>query len=322
VILGGAATPERRKSIYDQEIRPNEKKLIWYSLRDKLPEISPPDAASDARPPRAREKAPQTMVSGKTDDAQPSQLIWSPAPEVAAPKATPLPNVIAVAPPPKLVRPFVAPPIEPPPVRPAPVLPEAPRVASASVPNVAMPVPGAGAKPQPRAFTPPPDARMQRQAALQLPEAPTTSAVVEPNALPFSGAGPKPQPRAFVAPASARPAPGAPVALPAAPDLANAAAPAANLAKVPRAFLAPPSRPAPTGQAPGISAEAPTVAGSPAVSAEATMAIVGLNPAKTTDLPPPPGSRAANFSAGPVPRPEGGAGGSSITMVNVPGLIV
>ncbi len=116
VILGGAATPERRKSIYDQEIRPNEKKLIWYSLRDKLPEISPPDAASDARPPRAREKAPQTMVSGKTDDAQPSQLIWSPAPEVAAPKATPLPNVIAVAPPPKLVRPFVAPPIEPPPV--------------------------------------------------------------------------------------------------------------------------------------------------------------------------------------------------------------
>jgi protein TonB len=47
-----------------------------------------------------------------------------------------------------------------------------------------------------------------------------------------------------------------------------------------------------------------------------------LNPAKTTDLPAPPASRAANFSAGPELRTEGGAGGGSITLLNVPGLIV
>jgi TonB family protein len=55
---------------------------------------------------------------------------------------------------------------------------------------------------------------------------------------------------------------------------------------------------------------------------EATLAIVGLNPASTTEVPAPPGSRTANFSAGPEIRKEGGAGGSSLTLLNVPGLIV
>ena len=62
-----------------------------------------------ARPARARVKAPQTMVAGARDDAKAATLIWAPEPEVAAPKAMPLPNVVAVAAP-KVVRPFVAPP--------------------------------------------------------------------------------------------------------------------------------------------------------------------------------------------------------------------
>uniref|UniRef100_Q02AZ3 TonB family protein n=1 Tax=Solibacter usitatus (strain Ellin6076) TaxID=234267 RepID=Q02AZ3_SOLUE len=326
VILGGSAGPaERPKSIYDQEIRPNEKKIIWYSLRDKLPEISPADASADARAPRALHKAPQIMVAGKKDDAQPAQLIWTPIPEVATPKTEPLPNVVAVAPPPKLIRPFVAPPAAPPPAPAAPVLPDAPKVAAAAVPNTAAPVPGAGAKPQPRAFAPPPDVRLQRQAAILLPEAPVTAMVVEPNALPFSGAGPKPRPRDFVPPAATRPgtAASAALALPAIPEVANMAAPSSGgLGKVPKAFIPPPSRPAPSGQAPGISAETPSVAGTAAVPAETTLAIVGLNPARTTEVPPPPGSRAASFSAGPELRVNGGAGGGSPTMVNVPGLIV
>jgi TonB family protein len=321
VVLGGTpGPPEKPKSIYDQEIRPHENKIIWYSLREKLPEISPPQAAN-ADPPRASKQAPQTMVAGKRDDPRPDQLIYTPEPEVATPRPVPLPNVIAVAPPPKLVRPFVAPPVEPPPATPAPVLPDAPRV-TAATPNVALPLPGIGAKPQPRAFTPPPDVRLQRQAALQLPEAPTLSAaVIEPDALPFSGAGPKPQPRAFVPPAGAKPKQGA-VALPAAPEVSTATVSDSALSKVPRAFLPPPNRPAPVGQSPGVSTEAPVLPPTAGVPAETTLAIVGLNPARTTDVPPPPGSRAANFSAGPELKKEGGAGGNSITLLNVPGLVV
>src|ERR1700730_5170678 len=93
VILGGTDRPQpRAQSIYDQEIRPNEKKIVWYSLQEKLPEIGPADTQRDARLPRARVKAPQAMVAGARDDGRPAPLIWAPEPEVAAPKALPLPN--------------------------------------------------------------------------------------------------------------------------------------------------------------------------------------------------------------------------------------
>jgi TonB family protein len=56
--------------------------------------------------------------------------------------------------------------------------------------------------------------------------------------------------------------------------------------------------------------------------AEASLAIVGLNPAKTTQVPALPGSRPAGFSAGPEVRAEGGTGSNGIALVNVPGLVV
>src|SRR5260370_32686442 len=109
VVLGGAGPSQpRAQSIYDQEIRPHEKKSVWYSLREKLPEIAPVDTKPDTRPARARVKAPQTMVAGARDDAKAATLIWAPEPEVVAPKAMPLPNVVAVAPP-KVAPPFAAP---------------------------------------------------------------------------------------------------------------------------------------------------------------------------------------------------------------------
>src|SRR5260370_37868152 len=105
VVLGGAGTAQPgAQSIYDQEIRPHEKKIVWYSLREKLPEIAPADTKPDTRPARARVKAPQTMVAGARDDAKAATLIWAPEPGVVAPKAMPLPDVVAVAPP-KMGRP-------------------------------------------------------------------------------------------------------------------------------------------------------------------------------------------------------------------------
>src|ERR1017187_1917023 len=229
VIWGGTGQPrERAQSIYDREIRPNEKRIVWYSLREKLPEIAPADTEADARAtqrvPRARVKAAQTMVAGARDDARPAPLIWAAEPEVAAPKVMPLPNVVAVAPP-KVVRPFVAPvKAEAPKVMPLPnvvavappkvvrpfvapvkaevppvaALPEGPRVAAEVKTAVTLPV-VAPSGPR-RAFTPPPNVRMQRQAMVQLPEGPQPEMVVEPDALPFAGAGPRPEPKAFVAP--------------------------------------------------------------------------------------------------------------------------
>jgi TonB family protein len=322
VVLGGTGRPQpRAQSIYDQEIRPNEKKIVWYSLQEKLPEIGPADMPHDARPPRARVKAPQTMVAGARDDARPATLIWAPEPEVAAPKVMPLPNVVAVAPP-KVVRPFVAPPeVKPPVAPPVATLADAPGIAAdvkaRPLTVAALTDPLSGPR---RAFTPPPNARMQRQAMLQLPEAPQLRMVVDPDALPFPDAGPRPQPRAFVAPPKKSQAV-ASLSLPAAPEVAAMGAPMAGLEKVPRGYL-PRKLPAMPSAAPAISAEPPIALPITGATAEATLAIVGLDPAKTTLVPAPPGSRAAGFSAGPEPREEGGAGANRIALLNVPGLVV
>jgi TonB family protein len=75
--------------------------------------------------------------------------------------------------------------------------------------------------------------------------------------------------------------------------------------------------------APDIGAPPVPVSLSNQASNQASLAIVGLNPANTTVVPAPPGSREAGFSAGTVVRPEGGMGGShSGAQVAVPGLLL
>ena len=417
VILGESGQPpERPQSIYDREIRPYEKRIVWYSLQEKLPEIAPADTRADARAARARAKAPQTMVAGARDDGRLAPLIWAPEPEVAAPKEMPLPNVVAVTP--KVVRPFLAPkvtapvgaPVAPRPdapnvtpadlkpalplpalkpkvVRPflapadekqrsltvaAPIgLPEAPNVAAADLkpalplpalkPKVVRPfvVPSAKAPVVPpvaplqdapnvaaeekyrsgpqvgtpvaaliegvtpsgprRAFAPPP-VRTQRQAMLPLPEGPQAEIVVEPEALPFPAVGPRPKARAFNAPL-AKPRAVTVVGLSAAPELGAVSTPKAGLDKVPRGY-SPPKLPARPETAPAIHAGPPAVTPVPGAMGGASLAIVGLNPARTTVVPAPPASRAPGFSAGPEPRAEGGTGAKSFALVNVPGLVV
>jgi TonB family protein len=309
VVLGGAGGPRHEpaaRSIYDQEIRPYEKRIVWYSLQDKLPEISPAGMKSDPRPARALLKAPQTMVAGARDKARPAALIWAPEPETAAPKEVPLPNVVAVAPP-KVVRPFTAPPVQRMAAQPAAALPEAPPVAAADVKPVALPV----VKPSgpARAFTPPPNVRMERQAMLPLPEGPQPVMVVEPNALPFPTTGPRPQPRSFTPPPAKPGAVSAAAALPEAPAV-SAAAKRGSLTAA-----------APMGTLPAMPAAAPALDAEPAM-AEASLAIVGLNPAKIMDVPASPVSRPAGFSAGPDTRAKGGTGAGSTALVNVPGLTV
>jgi TonB family protein len=164
---------------------------------------------------------------------------------------------------------------------------------------------------------------MQRQALLQLPEAPVTATVVEPNALPFEAAGARPQRRQYTPPAGARPRNDAPVALPNAPELASANPNAPGVKGIPRTFVAPPSRPALTGGAPSVSSDAPEISSAATAQGETSLAIVGLNPANMTEVPAPPGSRAAGFSAGPVVRNTGGKGtAGGAALLGVPGLMV
>jgi TonB family protein len=237
--------------------------------------------------------------------------------------ALPLPAVT-----PKVVRPFLVPSVkapEPPPVAP---LQDAPNVAvvERSGPQVGTPVAaliGEAVTPSGprRAFAPPPNVRMQRQAMLPLPEGPQAELVVEPNALPFAAAGPRPQAKPFTPPAAKSRAATA-VGLPEAPSV-SAVAKHRSGPQVGTPVAAPigttPAMPLP---APVLNAEPPAVPRVPGAMGAVSLAIVGLNPARTTEVPKPPASRAAGFSAGPEPRAEGDTGAKKFALVNVPGLVV
>lgn len=276
VALYSAVQPrEPARSAYDLEIKPYEKHLVWYDLRKKLPDVGPAAAKKETRPLRARVKFPQSIVAGEKDLAVPPQLIRMDAPKIDLPKALDLPNVLAVAPPPKPVKPFQPPaPVTKKALPPAALLPQAPVLPAAGLASTPAPFDAALPKPQARAFVPPPVKAALPAAAPLLPEAPQLRA--------------------------------------SAPELA---AP-----RIPRGFMAPP----PTPAAPVAAAEpaAPEAGMTAPVPAPATLAIVGLNPAKDANVPPPPGSHDAGFSGGPEVRREGASevSGESAA-VTVPGLV-
>jgi len=77
----------------------------------------------------------------------------------------------------------------------------------------------------------------------------------------------------------------------------------------------------PPGTATVALADAPDVSRNADRLPDASLAIVGLNPAKAPDFTPPAGSRAVGFSAGPEILPDGGAKANDAATLVIPGLL-
>ncbi|MGO9012048.1 MAG: TonB family protein [Bryobacteraceae bacterium] len=179
VVLSPAAPLEDPRPVYNREIRPYEAHIIWYNLRDKLPEIKPAEP-QEAKPPRARRRFQQQIVAGKIELPRPPQLIRVPAPEIPLPRPLKMPNLLAIASP-KRVRTF-APPLDH--ARPLtqPPLPAAPQLLEPSAPrelalNMAAP------RPRPLPFIPP-TPRKTEAPLTALPAAPVVAMAAPPADLP------------------------------------------------------------------------------------------------------------------------------------------
>jgi TonB family protein len=183
------------------------------------------------------------------------------------------------------------------------------------LPNVLAVAPSRPLRPfqaPPALKTKPPDP------APELPDAPRLAAALPLKPLPFDAALPRPRARAFTPPPTAKaPAPVPPPELPAAPELSAAALSLAP-PSIPHSFATPPAKP----ESPLPDAPPPVPGMATAVPAEATLAIVGLNPVKGPELPAPPGAHDAAFSAGPEVRTAGASEPPTASAaVTVPGLV-
>lgn len=212
-VLPATTQREKPKSAYDQFIKPNEKKLVWYRFKEKLPETRA--ETKSVAPPKAATKGSQSIVASGGRKAD--QMIWQPVPKVALPQNVDSPNIVAMR----------IPQIAPPPDRPKPklfnptrealreaipdLLPDAPEVQTQTRTNVAGLDRGLSdaLRNRPR-FTPPPDKPRPRQPDPQLPDAPKVE-VASNSRVPSLEQGlqealrNKPQAKKFVPPVSRRP---------------------------------------------------------------------------------------------------------------------
>ena len=321
VAVGPYLLPDE-KPLFDREIRPNTQRIIWYSLRDQLPAISPAEQPKLPQPPRALRPFSQTLVAGARDTNRPPQLIWTPAPDLNKPELVPSPNLVALAPARPQPRAFV-PPQEPEKRALPSILPAAPEMKAATV-NASnlLPPPQAVRK----TFVPPVEVH-QPQAEVNMPAAPEFKVAIA-NRAPASNLLPPLQParKTFIPPVEAthQPQP-VPVNLPAAPNMQQAAAPEGQVLPVPmakplKAFVAPQPKAPPNAPPTSSVADAPQISQAKRPS-EASLAIASLVPTSTPQIPTPKASQQAGFSAGPQLRITGGEDTVQPGQLVIPGLL-
>jgi len=211
---------ERQRSLYEQVIKPHEHELVWYSFRQKLPDVTPPDNHSEQPPAAELKTAGQTIISNPKQGEQGRQMIWRPLPQIKPQPEIASPNILAfrmpaIAPPPPGPprKVFIPPPPAPrkPPAT-APTLPEPPRIQAkvemrqnpALTANLAAALEN---RPKPRNFVPPVPKPERRAAAPALPEAPGIATTLRSDRVPMLAENiaavlaNKPTPRAFIQPA-------------------------------------------------------------------------------------------------------------------------
>jgi Gram-negative bacterial TonB protein C-terminal len=88
----------RYKPIYDDLIRPQEKKIIWYSPPKKqLPNVSAQERIGTFPAPRAPLKSPTAIIATAPKPKSVKQFIWQRIPKVEIHQDLPAPNLIARA---------------------------------------------------------------------------------------------------------------------------------------------------------------------------------------------------------------------------------
>ena len=162
------------KPIYDLLIKPEEKKIIWYSPpKKKLPDVTAQERIGTFPIPRAPQKSNVAIIATAPKPKSVKQFIWQPIPKVEIHEDLPAPNLIARA--------AMAIPAPPPPPEPKPKIdkPDTQGVKSPQ-PNISPPTPNGDVNkaeqlnkqpveiPKPRkAFVPPPPT--ERPAHLTIP---------------------------------------------------------------------------------------------------------------------------------------------------------
>jgi TonB family protein len=276
--------PQANPSAYQLAIAGNEEKLVWYKFDKALPSVSPQGAQAEQKPLRAEIQAEQEIVASPREAPKRAQIVWVEAPVLPETLQFDSPNVLAVKLPPTRV--FVPPDIVKPEAAKIEIPADAPQIAAPALSPVDLPK----AAKIVRAFVPPPERVPKKLTEVAPPpETPTIADFAKMDA-PNLDLRVKMPPRPFTPPPARQVTPLAakPVPVDTAPQLPNTIAPLnANVL----------------------------------LAKDLNLAVVGLKP---VDKPAalPAASSPAQFSAGPVVRPDGANSAGDGKGFSVPDLFV
>ena len=214
--LIGPQNSVSNRPIYDEVIRPEEHKIVWYDYRKPhLPDVDAAHRIGTFPTPRAKDLSRDVIIATAPKAISNKQLIWLPVPKVEIKQDLPMPNLIAraatavPAPPPpepkKLEKPQVAGPPAPHPNL-SPSQPNADLDHAQERPIQAIEVP----KPR-KAFVPPPPVKQEARltipvqtADVPIPDASVVGASAVKNTLP-DGLGAPVLSKGFAPPPNAAP---------------------------------------------------------------------------------------------------------------------
>jgi hypothetical protein len=94
---GNSSQAIAQKPIYHELIEPEAKKIVWYALPKKLPEVSAEQRIGTFPKPRAANKSEVTMIATAPQPQSSKQFIWQVVPKLQIHQDLPSPNLIARA---------------------------------------------------------------------------------------------------------------------------------------------------------------------------------------------------------------------------------
>jgi len=93
----GGAPPIVNRPLYETEIKPNEKKIIWYNFNQTVPNLPAMKKIGTAKNPQGRVVSPQIVIATSKDAKKSQQFIWQPTPQKIEEEIK-APNVVSVKP--------------------------------------------------------------------------------------------------------------------------------------------------------------------------------------------------------------------------------
>ena len=105
-----------KRPIYDQLIKPDEHKIVWYNYPQRLPDATATKRVGTFPKPRGREFSKDAIIATAPRAKSAKQIIWRPVPKIEIRQDLPAPNLVLRAaaslpapPPPRELKKFVRP---------------------------------------------------------------------------------------------------------------------------------------------------------------------------------------------------------------------